>query len=78
VKLRRKGPSRVPGLKSCLKRHLGLAWMRAVVPGHVDVAIVRPAYMTREVVTEALEFTTAVIAVGSCLELEVPMSSVTS
>jgi hypothetical protein len=52
--------------------------MRAVVPGHVDVAIVRPAYMTREVVTEALEFTTAVIAVGSCLELEVPMSSVTS
>jgi hypothetical protein len=69
------GPSRVLGMKSRLKEHLRHAWVRAVVFEHVDVAVIRAADVTREVVTDILESPTTIIAVRSGLELDTQPSS---
>jgi hypothetical protein len=49
--------------------------MRAVVFEHVDVAVIRAADVTREMVTDILEFPTTMLAVRSRLELETRTSS---
>ena len=49
--------------------------MRAVVFEHVDVAVIRTADMTREVVTDILESPTTKLAVRNGIELETRPSS---
>jgi len=58
-----------------LTEHLRHVWMRAAVFEHVDVAVIRAADMTREVVTDILESPTTKLAVRSRLELETRTSS---
>jgi hypothetical protein len=56
-------------LKSSLGDYLMHTWMHAIVPPHVDVAIVRAANVTFEV-EALLKFPTAILTVKSQLELE--------
>ena len=52
--------------------------MRAIVPSHMDEAIVRAAYVAREVVTKVVELTSAVLAMWCELELEFLTSSISA